>query len=142
MSDAETRFHSWDTLPNDILRVIAPWQKFLDGLTEEEQDFLGVSLPNLIMHLVWLIPLAERLQQCPELRGLYPFVHHAVLQLSLQPTSVSYHPCFMILAESQERYRLSFYAEHGKSTPQDRLGEGSVEEITELLVEAVRRLCS
>ena len=90
----------WQHLPEQVLKVAQSWQTFWTDVYAQTGETFSLdssgSNTDFIKHLLWLILLAEELQRPPKLHGLFPVVHHAMIDL--QFTSGSYKPSIGLFA--------------------------------------------
>lgn len=128
----------WETLPELVKEVAEPWRLMLQEAGEVLEPIEG-NLAYFVQHLLWLVPLAETLKQRPELRALFPLVHHAVIELRQRPHSIAHDECFTFFAEADGLYRLSF----DRWTPRpfrryaQELGRGNVWHVADILVNSL-----
>ena len=96
------------------------------------------SQSAFVLHLLWLVPLAEVLQQHSKLYQLVPVAHHAVLEL--QFTRGSHQPCFILYAPEAGKFQVKFLTGLIVDEANNVLiGEGDAQLVAQLLEEAASR---
>jgi hypothetical protein len=135
---------AWETLPERVQQHAEPWMKFLHEFADIDENVWDKNnegnLPHFVNHVLWLIPLARVLTQRTELHGLYPLVHHAVIEIKLLPHSTPQHERFTFYAEADGVFSLSFAVrEFSPGTWKiQELETGSAEQLVQRLIEVVQ----
>jgi hypothetical protein len=131
---------SWETLPERVKEAYELLQETLREYGDPEDIECDQGLYRHVKHLFWLVPLAEALRQRTELQGLYPLMHHAVIELKRLPHSVPQEESFTFFAEADGLFLLSL--DQWQPSPITRhsqeLGRGSAQQVTELLIRIVQ----
>lgn len=141
--EGSLHIHSeWQHLAQHVLQVAQRWEKlWTDALAEtgekfDLQDFEDASVA-LIWHLRWLVPLAEELQQHSILHNLFPFVHHAVIDLRFKKHS--HYPGVYLYAPSAGVFEAALLTiSAAGNTVTVPLGKGDSLVIAHLLEELVQ----
>lgn len=133
---------SWETLPEKVKQTYEPCQQIIREYGDPEDADCDEGTYKFVKHVLWLVPLAEALRQRTELHGLYPAVHHAVIEIKRLPHSTPQNQCFMFYAETETEFRLSRleWQTHSQSYDSQELGRGNAEAVVELFANIVREI--
>ena len=125
----------WRTLPKQVRQYGDYWHSLIceaAGQPDLEPD-------EFIQHVFWLVPLAQALQKHASLERLYPFIHHAVLDLRPVPDRSVAGESIMLYARAEGQFEAT-RVKHNSSTGQserEELAAGDAEHIATAVAQAV-----
>jgi hypothetical protein len=125
----------WCDLPNQVRQYGDYWHRLVceaAGQPDLEPD-------EFVQHVYWLVPLAQALQKHASLQRLYPFIHHAVLDLRPVPDRSVAGESIMLFARAPGHFDAT-RVKHSSTTGQserEELAVGEAQHVAAAVAQAV-----